>query len=241
MSKELYRRGAVICISAFFGILGLSYLEKRYGIKFPWTSDGKDSLGEDGLPKSIAAGIEAESNAPKSSLNWRDIVEPNSPFPDSVNRWAEQFWAGTDNAMDSWIRENGRELPIDRRILLGRLIFDVRAIATLESHGDPNAVSSEGAIGIMQLKPKYYAKDGADLFNPHVNIFRGCRVYLDRWISAYEELGKPNDLLSVSYVAAVRYRVPTRSANPSYWGYWDRCYFHKFVAALRGQTIPSCS
>ncbi|GBQ62220.1 murein transglycosylase [Ameyamaea chiangmaiensis NBRC 103196] len=103
----------------------------------------------------------------------------------------------------------------------------VRAVVHAESAGDPHAVSSAGAIGLMQLMPGTW-KDvrrthnlGADPFDPHDNIAAGA-AYL-RWLhdrygdvgflAAYNAgpgryddhlaTGRPLPAETVSYVASV--------------------------------------
>lgn len=103
----------------------------------------------------------------------------------------------------------------------------VRAVLHVESAGDPHAVSSAGAMGLMQLMPGTW-KDvrrtlnlGADPFDPHDNIVAGA-AYL-RWLhdrygdagflAAYNAgpgryddhlaTGRPLPGETVSYVASV--------------------------------------
>ncbi|MBB2157852.1 MAG: lytic transglycosylase domain-containing protein [Acetobacter orientalis] len=62
----------------------------------------------------------------------------------------------------------------------------VRAVLRAESAGDPHAVSSAGAMGLMQLMPGTWKEVrrtlnlGADPFDPHDNIAAGA-AYL-RWL-----------------------------------------------------------
>jgi hypothetical protein len=103
----------------------------------------------------------------------------------------------------------------------------VRAVLHAESAGDPHAVSSAGAMGLMQLMPGTW-KDvrrklnlGTDPFDPHDNIAAGA-TYL-RWLhdryghagflAAYNAgpgryddhlaTGRPLPAETVSYVASV--------------------------------------
>ncbi|HSW64024.1 MAG TPA: transglycosylase SLT domain-containing protein [Dissulfurispiraceae bacterium] len=56
----------------------------------------------------------------------------------------------------------------------------VLAVIDAESSGRTNAVSKAGALGLMQVMPKYwYDGDPMDLHIPRVNIQRGCAVL--RW------------------------------------------------------------
>jgi soluble lytic murein transglycosylase-like protein len=56
----------------------------------------------------------------------------------------------------------------------------VAAIIQTESHGDPSAVSSAGAQGLMQLMPGTAAMYGVvDAFDPYENVSGGCRYMHD--------------------------------------------------------------
>lgn len=66
----------------------------------------------------------------------------------------------------------------------------IRAVMEVESQGDPRAVSTKGAIGLMQVMPKTYESLraryalGADPFDPHDNITAGAaylREFFDRF------------------------------------------------------------
>lgn len=115
----------------------------------------------------------------------------------------------------------------------------VRAVLQAESAGDSRAVSSAGAMGLMQLMPGTW-KDvrrtlnlGADPFDPHDNIVAGA-AYL-RWLhdrygdagflAAYNagpgryddhlKTGRPLPAETVSYVASVARLIddPSLSAH----------------------------
>jgi hypothetical protein len=62
----------------------------------------------------------------------------------------------------------------------------VRAIIAVESAGNPRAVSSAGAIGLMQLMPRTAAALGVDPWKPLENL-RGGIAYLAGLLRAYEE------------------------------------------------------
>jgi len=51
----------------------------------------------------------------------------------------------------------------------------VASIQIHESHGDPNALSSSGAIGLMQVMP-FHARGSENLFNPDTNVMVACRL-----------------------------------------------------------------
>lgn len=62
----------------------------------------------------------------------------------------------------------------------------LRAVIEKESRGDPFAISSKGAMGLMQLMPGTAAELGvADPFDPEENVGAGAR-YLKQLLSRYD-------------------------------------------------------
>lgn len=58
--------------------------------------------------------------------------------------------------------------------------FLIKAMMKTESHFDPQAISSAGAHGLMQLMPKTAERYGVkDMFNPEQNIAGGARYLRD--------------------------------------------------------------
>jgi len=58
----------------------------------------------------------------------------------------------------------------------------VKAIIKVESNWRPRVISSEGAIGLMQVMPKTaktYGVKRHELFNPEINIRVGCAILKD--------------------------------------------------------------
>lgn len=74
----------------------------------------------------------------------------------------------------------------------------IHSIIRTESNYDPNAVSSKGAIGLMQLMPETAEKYGVkDLYDPRQNILGGVK-YLRDLISSF---GRSTDYVLAAYNA----------------------------------------
>jgi hypothetical protein len=55
----------------------------------------------------------------------------------------------------------------------------IKAVITVESEWNPKAISSKGAIGLMQVMPSSSRLSRTDLFCPEKNIQEGCRILKD--------------------------------------------------------------
>ena len=96
------------------------------------------------------------------------------------------------------------------------------AIAKVGSGFDPNAVSSAGAKGIMQLMPKTAAALGvSDPFDPEQSILGGAKYLADSLtvFGGYEnsvELAIASYHAGVSAVKKAGYRIPQNGQTPTY-------------------------
>ncbi len=52
----------------------------------------------------------------------------------------------------------------------------VEAIVQVESKFNPNAISTKGAVGLMQVMPKYVHKTRKELLDPDTNIREGIQL-----------------------------------------------------------------
>jgi hypothetical protein len=52
----------------------------------------------------------------------------------------------------------------------------IAAVIHAESRGRQRAVSSSGAVGLMQIMPFHHRGKRRELFNPRINIRKGCRI-----------------------------------------------------------------
>jgi len=99
-------------------------------------------------------------------------------------------YAAYDQAIESAARMYGHDADL------------LRAIIHVESRGNPNAVSSKGAIGLMQVMPTTAAglgleQPGRALFQPEANIRTGA-IYLRRLMNMFS--GR-TDLVIAAYNA----------------------------------------
>jgi len=91
----------------------------------------------------------------------------------------------------------------------------IRAVIEVESSSKPDAVSSAGAMGLMQLMPATWAElrerygFGSDPFNPRDNILAGT-AYLREM---YDRFGYPG-LFAAYYAGPGRYEAHLRSGKP---------------------------
>lgn len=91
----------------------------------------------------------------------------------------------------------------------------VRLVMRAESAGDAAAVSPKGAIGLMQIMPKTYARLsqtydlGADPFQPHDNILAGA-AYLREM---YDRYGSPGFLAAYN-AGPARYESHLATGQP---------------------------
>lgn len=170
-------------------------------------------------------------------------LEPYYFFPE-VDRYLDIFMASTDQAIASW-QQMGYELPIDRQELFVRMLYDIRAICTIESSGDPNAISpDEEHLGICQLdrNMSFFVAEGEDdsiLFDPHYNIYRGEWYYFNLWMNAYDRLGGA-DLDRVSRHAAAGYYIGGGNVeiDENNWGVYEREYVRRFEVARQKGVFP---
>ena len=89
----------------------------------------------------------------------------------------------------------------------------VAAVVFVESSCNPSAVSSEGAVGLMQVSPKLYRQNRARLHDPEYNIRLGTKILagyvhtygLREGLHRYNGLGAGGELYSPR-VLAVAYR-----------------------------------
>jgi soluble lytic murein transglycosylase-like protein len=88
-----------------------------------------------------------------------------------------------------------------------------RAVIYVESAGDKKAVSSQGAMGLMQLMPDTATDMGVEnAFDPAQNIFGGTR-YLSRMIDQFGSLDLALWAYNAGPEAVKRKRLPSQTRH----------------------------
>lgn len=115
----------------------------------------------------------------------------------------------------------------------------IRAVMDVESHGDAHALSSKGAIGLMQVMPKTYDALrvryalGGDPYDPHDNIMAGA-AYLREMFDRFGASG----FLAAYNAGPERYQDYLTTARPL--PLETRAYVARLAVRLAG-TLPAVS
>jgi len=126
-------------------------------------------------------------------------------YPPAVMRWESNILR--------WTREYGLAADL------------VAVVMTLESGGDPKAVSSAGARGLFQVMPGHFAV-GEDPLDPETNARRGLAYLRQAWEAAhgdvYRTLAAYNGGLGVLHFPESQWPAETRAYARAGLAMWKR-------------------
>jgi hypothetical protein len=116
-------------------------------------------------------------------LNFDMDLSFDSAAYESIKKWAEKY--GKVILVERVTERYGEEIKticlefgVDYHVIV--------ALCAHESGGDPNVVSSKGAIGVMQVMPgtgkTYGVADSSKLYDPHINFRVGIHYLADLMI-----------------------------------------------------------
>ena len=102
----------------------------------------------------------------------------------------------------------------------------INAIIAVESNGDHEAVSSENALGLMQIKYETAKCMGfkgkkTDLHKPQVNLKYGCMYLYQMYTEQHRDIYKALDAYS---------RGPTQVRDHPYKGKWSK---HPYIKKIK--------
>ena len=160
------------------------------------------------LNESMASGLENKINDTDGSILVEKMVEKNNKnidngkiidedifngklsfgiYDDITNNFAKAInaykktSAGFPNTYDSIINEASEKYSVPQNL--------IKAVIKQESNYVPDAVSSKGAVGLMQIMPSTGALLGIDdkelLKDPYINIMTGTK-YLSQMLNRYD-------------------------------------------------------
>lgn len=100
------------------------------------------------------------------------------------NRRFDMVHTGYISAYDDLVKDIAADAGVDWKLVL--------AVMAQESRFDPNAKSWAGAVGLMQIIPRFSrVENEALLYDPEINIREGVR-YLDKHLNRYAHLDSLN-------------------------------------------------
>jgi soluble lytic murein transglycosylase-like protein len=125
-------------------------------------------------------GVRHFTNVPENDRRYKLIIksretEPGYSFPTSAARSTRGGYTPRlidKSAYDAVVRQAAQLYDVDEAL--------IRAVIHTESAFRPDAVSSKGASGLMQLMPDTATRYGVrDVFDPTENIYGGVRYLRD--------------------------------------------------------------
>ncbi|MDG5767474.1 transporter substrate-binding domain-containing protein [Balneolales bacterium ANBcel1] len=138
-----------------------------------------------------------------------------------INRFRDRsfdtFHSGYISPYDDMVRTIAGEAGVDWKLVL--------AVMAQESRFDPNARSWAGAVGLMQIIPRFsLVEDEALLYDPEINIREGVR-YLRKHLDRYAHLDSLNQYslalasynVGMGHIADARHLAAQLGNDPDEW------------------------
>jgi len=133
------------------------------------------------------------------------------------DRSFDMIYSGYISPYDNLVRDIAQEAGIDWKLVL--------AVMAQESQFNPNARSWAGAVGLMQIIPRFSrVEDEALLYDPEINIREGVR-YLQKHLNRYEHLDSLNRYsmalanynVGMGHIADARHLAVQLGNDPDEW------------------------
>jgi membrane-bound lytic murein transglycosylase F len=133
------------------------------------------------------------------------------------DRSFDMIYTGYISPYDDMVRDIAQEAGIDWKLVL--------AVMAQESQFNPNARSWAGAVGLMQIIPRFSrVEDEALLYDPEINIREGVR-YLQKHLNRYTHLDSLNRYslalanynVGMGHIADARHLAVQLGNDPDEW------------------------
>ena len=135
------------------------------------------------------------------------------------DRSFDMIYTGYISPYDDMVRTIAEEAGVDWKLVL--------AVMAQESRFNPNARSWAGAVGLMQIIPRFSrVENEALLYDPEINIREGVR-YLQKHLNRYDHLDSLNRYslalanynVGMGHIADARQLASQLGNNPDEWEY----------------------
>jgi soluble lytic murein transglycosylase-like protein len=154
---------------------------------------------------SLNKNIESMKQTPEETKQKiREEIDQELPFADIFKQKKTESGTKFGSMIDNASKTEGVDSDL------------VRAVIDTESNFNPNARSSDGAIGLMQLMPGTARELGIDPKNPEENIKGGVR-YLGKMMDRFDDLEKSIAAYNAGPAAVERFNgVPPFEETQNY-------------------------